>query len=96
MHLNRNEGYRGICRGLLLFGTTLHHWDNTPSFLLVQGRNCDLAALGDLEAPYGNSWDCMKLCEEAETKLQAEVQWVDLWENLQETIDFPMTYGIFL
>ena len=23
-------------------------------------------------------------------------QWVDLRENLQETIDFPMIYGIFL
>ena len=23
-------------------------------------------------------------------------QWVDLRENLQETIDFPMKYGIFL
>ena len=24
------------------------------------------------------------------------IQWVDLRENLQETIDFPMIYGIFL
>ena len=24
------------------------------------------------------------------------VQWVDLRENLEETIDFPMKYGIFL
>ena len=28
--------------------------------------------------------------------LRSENQWVDLRENLQETIDFPMKYGIFL
>ena len=27
---------------------------------------------------------------------EGHYQWVDLRENLQETIDFPMKYGIFL
>ena len=31
-----------------------------------------------------------------QNKRESWIQWVDLRENLQETIDFPMKYGIFL
>ena len=39
--------------------------------------------LGDMEREYGNYDETI-------------IQWVDLRENLQETIDFPIKNGIFL
>ena len=38
----------------------------------------------------------MAACDVLYTKSCAKIQWVGLRENLQETIDFPMKYGMFL
>ena len=36
------------------------------------------------------------ICRSSRKERQTKTQWIGLRENLQETIDFPIKYGVFL
>ena len=44
----------------------------------------------------GESWRIVLVGSWLLRLVNGYIQWVDLRQNLQETIDFPMKYGLFL
>ena len=103
------HGFPASCLGLLRY-TTIYQSSNVLSPKKIIGTLLDIVSVARLE-DWSNDWVLMKF-EFATLPLASSRylsicficffignfinQWVDLRENLQETMDFPMKYGIFL